>query len=414
MTGAYYYGQSNSYRVIADKTGLMYTSKSSVQRILQILTSKEIEEETFDFKTQLRYHFVLYKSMKNPFITNQMISQDSSEFEFKISTSEVSRILKNLNIKCLYQRPKEKLNQNQKIYRYNFSLKIQSSELFLFPWAFSDESIIALEPMKKKVKIIPFIENSKYYFEKQGYPPHIMIWGCIAKDFKSPLIRIDKKLNSKNYIEMLEQNKIIELLNGRFGEKSYVFQQDGAPAHRANKTRDFLYDKVKMLLGDLHWPANSPDLNVIEHLWGIIKAKIDLTNVTNLDELFIQVQKIWDEIPIEVVNNLIDSFQNRIKACMLLSGESLNGKKKFLQEFKVSYENGLRYIQNRNLEIQLINEFISKSHIFFNKLCHLDLDTSQCNRLNCTDSTKICNALPKELLKKTDMPKKTIIIKKSM
>lgn len=49
---------------------------------------------------------------------------------------------------------------------------------------------------KKKMKILPFIEITKYYFEKQGYPPHIMIWECIAKDFKSPLIRIDGRLNS--------------------------------------------------------------------------------------------------------------------------------------------------------------------------------------------------------------------------
>ena len=67
-----------------------------------------------------------------------------------------------------------------------------------------------------------------------------MIWGCIAKNYKSPLIRINGKLNSKNYIEMLQQNQIIESLNSRFGGKAFVFQQGGAPAHRANKTPTFL------------------------------------------------------------------------------------------------------------------------------------------------------------------------------
>ena len=113
-----------------------------------------------------------------------------------------------------------------------------------------------------------------------------------------------------------------------------MFQQDGAPAHRANKTREFLEDQVILLLGDLHWPANSPDLNVIEHLWGIIKAKIDLTKVSNLDELFIEAKRVWDEIPMEVINNLIDSFQDRIKACRLLAGESLNGKKNLFKNLE--------------------------------------------------------------------------------
>lgn len=61
--------------------------------------------------------------------------------------------------------------------------------------------------MKKKLKFFPLIDNPQYYFEKLGYTPHIMVWGCIARDFKSPLIRIQWKLNSKNYIQMLEREK---------------------------------------------------------------------------------------------------------------------------------------------------------------------------------------------------------------
>lgn len=401
---AYFYALNNTYRSIAEKTS---TSKTTVQRVINLMDSEEIEEIIYDFKTQLRHHFVLYKSLQDPFITNKKISQNLSEYDFKMSESSVSRTLTELGIKSLFQRPKEKLNQNQKIYRLKFSIEIQKSELFLFPWSFSDESIISLEPMKKKVKIFPLIDNPQYFFEKQGYPPHIMVWGCIAKNFKSPLIRIQGKLNSTNYIQMLTDEKIIELLNGRFGEKGYVFQQDGAPAHRANKTREFLEDQVILLLGDLHWPENSPDLNVIEHLWGIIKAKIDLTKVSNLDELFIEAKRVWDEIPMEVINNLIDSFQDRIKACRLLAGESLNGKKN-IQEFRKSYENGIQYIQKRNDEIRSINDFISQSSCFFSKLSRFDLNQTQCNQNNCERSIEICRVLPQDFFEKLKMPKNII------
>lgn len=144
---AYFFGLNNSYRSIADKTS---TSKTTVQRVINLMDSEEIEEINYDFKTQLRHHFVLYKAIQNPLITNKKISQNMSDFEFKISESSVSRTLTDLGIKSLFQRPKEKLNQSQKLYRSHFSNDIQKSEIFLFPWSFSDESIISLEPMKKK------------------------------------------------------------------------------------------------------------------------------------------------------------------------------------------------------------------------------------------------------------------------
>lgn len=48
------------------------------------MDSEEIEEINYDFKTQLRHHFVLYKAIQNPLITNKKISQNMSDFEFKI------------------------------------------------------------------------------------------------------------------------------------------------------------------------------------------------------------------------------------------------------------------------------------------------------------------------------------------
>ena len=377
MKMAFLSGNGLTCRSIASGT---QTSKSSVSRILQVLHQEQKEEISYDFSSQLKYHFVLFKTMQNPLITNNMIAMDSSEFEFHISESSVSRILNSLKIKTLIQKPKEKLNEKQKISRFNFCKNIQKTDLFLIPWSFSDETIIALEPMRKKVKIFPLIDNPLQFYDKQGYPPHIMVWACIAKDFKSPLIRIDGKLNAKNYIKMLKENHIIDLLNERFGQMSYVFQQDGASAHRAIATKDFLINKVKLLLGGNSWPANSPDLNVIEHLWAIIKAKIDISKINDLDDLFKEAQKVWDSIPIDIINNLIASFNERIKACMFLYGESLNGKKKFIEKIKTSFESGQKYLKEKNVEIASINQFIKKSRIFFNELSKTDLCDNMCNQ----------------------------------
>ncbi len=56
-----------------------------------------------------------------------------------------------------------------------------------------------------------------------------------------------------------------------FKDADFIFQQDLAPAYTAKSTKSWLNIHG---VGVLDWPANSPDLNPIENLWGIVKRKM--------------------------------------------------------------------------------------------------------------------------------------------
>ncbi len=56
-----------------------------------------------------------------------------------------------------------------------------------------------------------------------------------------------------------------------------IFQQDLAPAHIAKGTKSWFNDNGVTVLD---WPANLPDLNPIEILWGIVKRKRSDTRPT--------------------------------------------------------------------------------------------------------------------------------------
>ncbi len=67
-----------------------------------------------------------------------------------------------------------------------------------------------------------------------------------------------------------------------FKDADFLFQQDLAPVHTAKSTTSCLNDHG---VGVLDWPANSPDLNPIENLWGIVKRKMRNKRPKNADEL---------------------------------------------------------------------------------------------------------------------------------
>ncbi len=48
-----------------------------------------------------------------------------------------------------------------------------------------------------------------------------------------------------------------------------------------------------MTVGVLNWPANSPDLNPIENLGGIVKRKMRNKRPKNADELKATVNETW-------------------------------------------------------------------------------------------------------------------------
>ncbi len=118
------------------------------------------------------------------------------------------------------------------------------------------------------------------------------------------------------YQEILE-HFMLPSADQHFKDADFIFQQDLAPAHTSKSTKSWLNDHG---VGVLDWSANSPDLNPIENLWGIVKRKMRNKRPKNADELKATVKETWTSRPPQQCHKLITSMPRRIEAVIKAKG----------------------------------------------------------------------------------------------
>ena len=89
---------------------------------------------------------------------------------------------------------------------------------------------------------------------------------------------------------------VLPTLWQQFEEGAFLFQHDNAPAHKAWSIQKWF---VEISVEELNWPAQSPDLKPIEHLWDELERQLRArpNHPTSVHDLTNALVAEWKQVP---------------------------------------------------------------------------------------------------------------------
>jgi transposase len=243
---------------------------------------------------------------------------------YQLSYSSVCKTLKSMGFEARIKKKKPFLTKRHRFLRYQWAKRYQH-------WTVADWSKVIFSD-ETKINVWGS-DGVKYYWTRPGDPlkPHhldltvkfgkgsLMMWGCMSINGVGYACSIEGTMDASLYCDILQGTFQESLGWWNMGYEDIIFQQDNDPKHTSKMAKKWFSDQGLQVL---EWPAQSPDLNPIEHLWHHLKLKLSKyeQQAAGVGELWDRVDTEWNSFTAEECKRYIESMAARVQAVLKAKG----------------------------------------------------------------------------------------------
>ena len=328
------------------KTTISLETEVSYTKVSQIINDfeKGVERIQKSYDSSQRYilqpchlDVILHYLLRYPSAT---LNEILCELDLpSVHPSTLSRFLNRNKVKVFVALKKKLLNDDDKLLRLNFSLfysyvNIELSKLFIC----TDECMIYNLQSRKLIRTDEDHnpQDPIFYNTEDKYKVKVNIYGYVTYD-NFEIIMISSKFTRKDFFDLLiNQRKLDHMISQvPVGARMPFFLQDNSPVHEfpINETEEPVTNPSNITIRRaveirnceyVELPAFSPDLNILENLWALLKKKVRkmLPNVmiSTSRQLFDLTNMCKAEISQDTIRSLFHQIPSRISIVKELRG----------------------------------------------------------------------------------------------
>ncbi|GFX36890.1 transposable element Tcb2 transposase [Trichonephila clavipes] len=149
----------------------------------------------------------------------------------------------------------------------------------------------------------------------------VLVWGGIMLGSRTDLHIFDAgSVNGTRYCNEILL-PYVRLFRGAM-DLQFLFMDDNAPCHRTVAAEQLLESED---IERMDWPARSPDLNPIEHVWDFLGRRLAARTLppVTIRELRLALQGEWAAMPQQLIDTLILSMGRRCETCLAVRGDHI-------------------------------------------------------------------------------------------
>lgn len=251
-----------------------------------------------------------------------------------ISVFSVHSIVhKDIRLKCLKKKRAQQLtdaNMLTRLVRSKQLLREYPQSKVHFIW-FTDEKLFTVEApnnaqndrlyvtigaKKKQVPAARLLRTRSTFSKSLMVSVGVSSLGATELIFVEPGV----KINGAYYRDVLLSQNLLPAIREKSGDY-FIFQQDSAPAHRANETVAMLKRETPAFISPILWPPNSPDLNPVDYkIWGVLQERVYRVKIHDVDHLKRRLVEEWAQFDQIIIDDAIKQWRYRLRACVRAEG----------------------------------------------------------------------------------------------